>query len=60
MYNHLDADIDECSEDNGGCSQYCSNTFTSYLCNCDAGYSLELDHNCIGIVLNISIIFIIQ
>lgn len=51
MCNHLDADIDECSEDNGGCNQYCSNTFTSYLCYCDAGYSLELDHNCIGIVL---------
>lgn len=32
------ADIDECTESPGACSQYCSNTPGSYYCKCDETY----------------------
>ena len=31
-------DIDECSSDNGGCKQTCSNTLGNFSCSCPAGY----------------------
>ena len=34
---------------NGGCAQLCTNTPGSYQCNCNNGYTLNLDgHNCSG------------
>lgn len=42
------ADIDECRETPGVCSQFCSNTPGSYYCKCDeAYYDREADeHSC--------------
>ena len=46
---HLLADIDECQDNNGGCSQDCSNTEGSYSCSCKEGYQLQSDNaNCTG------------
>ena len=36
-------DIDECSSNNGGCAQVCTNTPGSYTCGCDSGYELDGD-----------------
>lgn len=33
-------DINECQNNNGGCSQTCENTDGSYLCSCSQGYQL--------------------
>ena len=42
-------DINECTMNNGGCAQLCTNTPGSYQCNCNNGYTLNLDrHNCSG------------
>ena len=43
-------DTNECSENNGGCEETCTNTLGSYVCSCQAtGYSLDNDkHNCSG------------
>ena len=35
--------MDECQTNNGGCSQTCTNTFGSFECSCDIGYSLASD-----------------
>ena len=32
-------DVDECAEDNGGCSHECSNKPGTYTCECPDGYS---------------------
>lgn len=37
------SDIDECSTNNGGCSQNCSNTHGSYICFCNSGYNITFD-----------------
>ncbi|XP_072913708.1 uncharacterized protein [Hemitrygon akajei] len=34
------ADVDECLQDNGSCSQLCVNTVGSYHCDCHPGYTL--------------------
>lgn len=40
-------DYDECSVNNGGCAQTCTNTEGSYVCSCDGGYKLQNDgHGC--------------
>ncbi|XP_054747410.1 dorsal-ventral patterning protein tolloid [Anastrepha obliqua] len=40
-------DLDECSINNGGCQQHCTNTYGSYMCSCRNGYTLHNDeHNC--------------
>lgn len=45
------ADIDECNEENGGCSQFCNNTYGSYFCSCFPGYNLINDSiTCIGML----------
>ena len=36
-------DINECSSNNGGCAQVCTNTPGSYTCGCDPGYELDGD-----------------
>lgn len=42
-------DIDECSDNNGGCSEYCSNADGSYQCNCKTGLHVAVDgKTCIG------------
>ena len=46
-------DINECSEENGGCSLACINTIGSYYCSCHTpGYTLTFDkHNCTGMFI---------
>ena len=45
--NHLE--INECSDENGGCSQICTNTAGSFYCGCYTGFELKSDGvNCIG------------
>ncbi|XP_078424633.1 uncharacterized protein LOC144696780 [Cetorhinus maximus] len=34
-------DVDECLQNNGGCSQRCVNTVGSYQCRCHPGYTLR-------------------
>ena len=36
-------DINECSSNNGGCAQVCTNTPGSYTCGCNPGYELDGD-----------------
>ena len=44
-------DVNECTMNNGGCAQSCTNSPGSYYCNCSDGYSLNLDeHSCSGII----------
>ena len=38
-------DINECGNDNGGCSQVCVNNVGSYECKCNDGYTLADDKN---------------
>eukprot|EP00058_Branchiostoma_floridae_P007025 XP_002592513.1 hypothetical protein BRAFLDRAFT_69004 [Branchiostoma floridae] len=42
-------DIDECSNNNGGCNHTCVNTAGSYHCTCRTGYQLSGTHDCIDI-----------
>ena len=37
------SDFDECTEDNGGCSMLCNNTFGSFFCDCSLGFELDAD-----------------
>ncbi|CAD5125802.1 DgyrCDS14008 [Dimorphilus gyrociliatus] len=40
-------DVEECLENNGGCSTYCENTLGSFECSCSSGYVLHQDgKNC--------------
>ena len=41
-------DIDECSSNNGGCSDMCVNTNGSYYCECLEGYELQNETVCVG------------
>ena len=41
-------DIDECSDNNGGCQHNCTNTEGSYYCTCFNGYDLVNSIDCIG------------
>ena len=42
-------DINECSTNNGGCAQDCTNTDGSYFCGCNVGYRLNSDgYTCNG------------
>ena len=44
IYFHILAlDIDECINENGGCSQICVNKPGSYSCECKSGYVLSED-----------------
>jgi len=43
------ADVDECTEENGGCEHGCENIVGSYLCTCRTGYFLAVNgKNCVG------------
>lgn len=49
----LRTDIDECSEDNGGCQLTCTNTMGSYTCECGADYVWDdVHHACVGELLS--------
>ena len=49
MFIMLDADINECADDNGGCMQECHNTDGSHYCTCGEGYVLSTDQkSCSG------------
>lgn len=46
------ADINECLENNGGCSQICSNTNGSFECSCEDGLYLASDgETCLGLLV---------
>lgn len=47
MYT-LFIDINECSNYNGGCEQYCTNTDGSFTCYCDPGFNQDGFFNCTG------------
>ena len=36
-------DVNECSSNNGNCSQICTNTNGSFICSCQIGYVLNAD-----------------
>ena len=36
-------DTNECLLNNGGCTQWCTNTIGSYHCDCRSGYQLNSD-----------------
>lgn len=41
------SDISECSSNNGGCEQICSNQEGGYMCSCEPGFELSEDgHSC--------------
>lgn len=43
------SDNDECSTNNGGCSQYCVNTYGSFRCDCYSGYVFDSELQiCLG------------
>ena len=46
MYDYID--INECSMNNGGCSQLCINANGNYSCSCYSGYELKNSYNCFG------------
>ena len=47
VFFNISVDLDECQVVNGGCEHTCVNTYGSYYCECDDGYSLNEDkHTC--------------
>ena len=47
-------DIDECTYQNGGCSQKCNNTNGAYRCICSKGYVLGADlRSCEGLYVQL-------
>ena len=46
-------DLNECDNENGGCSQMCNNIFGSFFCSCESGYYLLDDgFTCNGEFIN--------
>ena len=49
LYDNTSSDINECTINNGGCEQVCTDTVQSYFCSCNGGYSLNADaRTCAG------------
>ena len=49
ILSHFITDIDECLDNNGGCSHNCTNTVGSYDCKCLTGFILHPNnHDCEG------------
>ena len=48
---NLFSDVNECDDNNGGCSQACNNTAGNYYCECHNGYHFIANStsNCTGI-----------
>ena len=43
------SDINECTDNNGGCEHICVNNEGSYSCSCKSGYTLNSNgRNCSG------------
>ena len=43
------SDVNECTDNNGGCEHSCVNNEGSYSCSCKSGYSLNINgKNCSG------------
>ena len=43
------SDVNECTDNNGGCEHICVNNEGSYSCSCKNGYSLNINgRNCSG------------
>ncbi len=52
----LNADVNECVHDNGGCTQECHNTDGSHYCTCGEGYVLSTDQqSCSGSLILVTI-----
>ena len=43
LFDCVYTDVDECSSNNGGCVQVCTNTVGSFNCSCNGGYTLNAD-----------------
>ena len=43
---YTNADIDECSTNNGGCEHICTNSQGNFTCSCFPGYELDNQFNC--------------
>ena len=41
-------DLDECAGNDNFCDQICVNTFGSYVCSCESGYTLATNNVCEG------------
>ena len=53
-FNTFVTDIDECTDNNGGCSQICTNLPGSFECRCRDGYHF-IENNtthCTGTILS--------
>ena len=37
------SDVNECTDDNGGCDHICTDTEGAYTCSCREGYELQAD-----------------
>ncbi len=46
-------DFNECLANRNDCDQNCTNTIGSYLCSCNAGYTLASNgRQCLGMILS--------
>lgn len=53
------SDFDECSVNNGGCQDICTNTDGSYYCSCQSGYIFGPDNKtCVGKYGNFCVFFL--
>ena len=46
-------DVNECSNENGGCQHDCYNTIGSYMCSCHDGYDPSNFTHCTGMYFDI-------
>ena len=49
LHDFICTDINECEDGISGCQHICKNTFGSFDCSCNPGYTLNSDNkSCIG------------